>query len=469
MAPSVIVQNGRSELGGILLKKSLLSQVGPRSDPRGRLAPPAGPLVTPEKQQQYRRAVVQEALHHEVSKINVEKCLEGEEDPFYVADLGVVYRQFLRWRDQLPMVKPYYAVKCNPDIGVLSTLAKLGCNFDCASVKEIRSVLELGVSPDRVIYANPCKTSSYLRFAQQSDVGLTTVDNAAELYKIQKYHPGCGILIRIITDDSAAVCRLSTKFGCTVDTATNELLPLAAKLGLNVRGVAFHIGSGAEDFSSIHRAIGDARKVFDVGISKHGFRGAMNILDIGGGFQSDTFDEAAAIVRESLATYFPQEYAAEHGVQFIAEPGRFMVSGAFTLVTHVIARRDAPHGLPDDTPKAMIYINDGVYGNLNCILFDHQLPQPSVLSHKGKLLPYSPEGSDPQSSPHTYSIWGPTCDGLDCVSPRSSLTHDVDVGDWLYFPNLGAYTLAAATSFNGFKCAARIVYVASEDLSQYNI
>ena len=53
---------------------------------------------------------------------------------------------------------------------------------------------------------------------------------------------------RIATDDETAQCRLSTKFGCSVDTAVNELLPLAAKLGLNVRGVAFHVGSGAKDF-----------------------------------------------------------------------------------------------------------------------------------------------------------------------------------------------------------------------------
>lgn len=333
---------------------------------------------------------------------------------------------------------------------------------------EIDIVLGLGFSPDRIVYANPCKTNSYIRYANDSNVNLTTVDNPQELYKLHKYHPECGILLRIATDDETAQCRLSTKFGCSVDTAVNELLPLAAKLGLNVRGVAFHVGSGAKDFDSIHEAVRDSRFIFDKGIDEYGYGKTMNILDIGGGFEMETFDKSSAMVKLSLEKYFSSDYCSSQNIKFIAEPGRLMVSKAFTLAAHIIARRDLPRSLKESNDiEAMLYINDGVYGNMNCILFDHQNPVPHVLTHKNSLY-YNEQVSD-RTTKHQFSIWGPTCDGLDCVSNRSALYHNVEVGDWLYFPDLGAYTSAATTSFNGFKNKAQVIRVASEDFSELEL
>ena len=94
---------------------------------------------------------------------------------------------------------------------------------------EIDLVLSLGIhqAHERIIYANPCKTNSFIRHAANENVNLTTVDNVHELYKLAKFHPHCKILIRLITDDSTAQCQLSTKFGCDLNTAIGELLPKA--------------------------------------------------------------------------------------------------------------------------------------------------------------------------------------------------------------------------------------------------
>ena len=107
------------------------------------------------------------------------------------------------------------------------------------------------------------------------------------------------------------------------------------------------------------------------------------LLDIGGGFERGTFNELSKMVNFALEKYFPLEYTTNHGIKFIAEPGRFMVANAFTLITHVIARRDLAEN--ENDVKAMLYINDGVYGNLNCILFDHQNPKVYVLTYKNQL------------------------------------------------------------------------------------
>lgn len=385
--------------------------------------------------------MIASALKNEINCIDHATCEPGEEDAFFVCDLGKVERLLQLWQQQLPRVHPYYAVKCNPDTEVLRLLASYGVNFDCASKGEIETILDLGVDASRIVYAHPCKVSSSLRFAKKNEINLTTFDNADELYKMKKFHPECKLLLRIITDDSSAQCQLSTKYGAPLESVP-ELLQIAKDLGLEIAGVSFHVGSGASDTTALIKAVRDARGVFDLG-AEFGFD--MNVLDVGGGFSASTFIPASNALRSALDTFFP----STDGVNIIAEPGRYFVANAFTLATHVIAKRAV-----DD--KAMVYVNDGVYGNLNCILFDHQEPEARVLSHGGEFLFGKQEGK------HTVSLWGPTCDGLDCIAKETKLSRDVSVGDWIYFPDLGAYTSAAASPFNGFEANARKVYINSE-------
>ncbi|KAI5955619.1 SPE1 [Candida jiufengensis] len=384
------------------------------------------------------------ALIDHITLIDHEECEAGDEDSFFVCDLNQIKKNVEIWKNHLPRIQPHYAIKCNTNIEVINLLYKLGVNFDCASKNEIDTILNLGFESSKIVYANPCKTNSFIRHAKINNVNLTTVDNVDELYKLAKFHSNCKILIRIMTDDEDAQCRLSTKFGCDLNVAIEQILPIAQNLGLNVVGVAFHVGSGAKDFKSIYKAIRDSRILFDAA-KKFDFN--MNILDIGGGFEFETFLESSKMVNDSIDEFF-----ASTDVKLIAEPGRFFVANAFTLATHIIAKRSLPKN--EDNINSMIYINDGVYGNMNCILFDHQKPLAFVLKNKDGY-----HYMERELKTISYSIWGPTCDGLDCVSSKSFLNYKVEVGDWLYFPNLGAYTSCATTQFNGFKNDTKILYV----------
>lgn len=71
----------------------------------------------------------------------------------------------------------------------MDLLASLGTGFDCASKQEMKQVLEMGVTPDRIIFANPCKLLSHLQYAQEYNVPTMTVDNEFEIFKIHKYYP----------------------------------------------------------------------------------------------------------------------------------------------------------------------------------------------------------------------------------------------------------------------------------------
>ena len=306
----------------------------------------------------------------------------------------------------------------------------------------------MGVDPSRIIYAQPCKTKSYVRYAAQQGVKQMTFDNADELYKTKALFPNAELFLRILTDDSSSLCRLSLKFGASLD-CTQELLELAKELDLNVVGVSFHVGSGASDPESFVKAVQDARVVFDQA-ADIGYD--MKTLDVGGGFTGDTFEKMARVLSEALDEYFPPH------IRIIGEPGRYYVSSAFTLACNVIARRDLEDPATGTT-SYMLYLNDGVYGNFSSIIFDHQRPVPRILQSGRKNRARRSEQSGRATE---YSIWGPTCDGIDRITESCAFHEVLDVGDWLYFEEMGAYTRCSATRFNGFTDKHDVVYISSE-------
>lgn len=269
-----------------------------------------------------------------------------------------------------------------------------------------------------------------------------TFDNADELYKIKELFPSAELYLRILTDDSASRCRLSLKFGASLD-CTKALLKLAKQLELSVVGVSFHVGSGASDPQSFVKAVHDSRVVFDQAAAC-GFD--LKTLDVGGGFISDSlFEVMAEALREALDDCFP------NSIRIIGEPGRYFVSDAYTLACNVIARREVEDPITG-VNSYMVYLNDGVYGNFSSIIWDYQHPVPSILSAQHGI----------RESAVEYSIWGPSCDGADRITKKTAFHCLLDVGDWLYFREMGAYTKCCATRFNGFTNEHHVIYVSSE-------
>ncbi|RKP08662.1 ornithine decarboxylase [Thamnocephalis sphaerospora] len=406
---------------------------------------------------------VDDALRHQLAAI---EATGAEENAFFVADLSHLHLQQRRWKEHLPRVQPFYAVKCNPSPPVLRTLAALGTNFDCASKSEIQAVLEAGVSADRIIYANPCKQISHIRYAVSNGVRLMTFDNADELRKVRRVSPDVGMVLRILTDDSKSVCQLGLKFGAPMDRV-ESLLEAARDFDVKLAGVSFHVGSGCYDAAAFDDAVCRARRVFDLA-PRYGHYN-MHILDVGGGFPgSDAaavkFDTIASVLGPSLDRHFP----AESGVTLIAEPGRYYVEGAFTLAVNVIARRmvhsASSQESPSDEqaaadgsevasrPSFMYYVNDGVYGSFNCTMFDHAVVTPHLLQRDGCF-----HADVSALERYECSIWGPTCDSIDRINPRCVLP-ELHVGDWLRYDRMGAYTICAASRFNGFK-QSHVIYV----------
>jgi len=374
----------------------------------------------------------------------------AKDKPIALIDVSVLRRQAETWHRLLPRVEPHYAVKCNPQPEVVKALWEVFVEhgvggFDCASPAEMELVLSLpGLEPGKhIVYANPCKQASAITFSQEVGVRRLVFDSCAELEKLAKLYPTSELLLRVQTDDSLAQCPLSNKFGAAVaDCGT--LIAQAAALNLTVVGVSFHVGSGCSKVGAFRSALERARAVFDEA-ERQGLK--LTLLDIGGGFPGmdepghATFTDHADDISEMLEKLFPSR-----DVQVIAEPGRFFVASAQAMLTMVISVAESSKGY-------RYYLNDGLYGSFNCLLFDHAHVSRPIILREGKLL----DLQDCRGLEVDCTIFGPTCDGFDMITDSMPLPRLL-VGDRLLFSNMGAYTSAASTSFNGFALADRFTY-----------
>ncbi|HVS53220.1 MAG TPA: type III PLP-dependent enzyme [Opitutaceae bacterium] len=361
--------------------------------------------------------------------------------PLFVIDHDALRKAYRQFRKHLPRIQVYYAVKANPDPAIVRTLFQEGASFDVASMPEFMIVYEnIKSMPakqrqdwiwDKIIYANPTKPTETLEELNQYKP-LVTFDNFEEIQKIKKHAPNAGLVLRLKVPNTGAMVELSSKFGASPGEAV-DLILAADKAGLTVEGISFHVGSQTTNFDNYVQALNLSAHIFeearDRGYTK------MNLLDIGGGFPAPyddsvkPFAELAKVINTELDRLFPKD------VQILAEPGRFLAAVCGTSVAKVIGKavRDG---------KTCYYINDGVYHTYSGVIFDH-CKYPVKAFKKG---------------PTTIcSVFGPTCDALDVVSMAENLP-ELERGDFVYSVNIGAYSHASATYFNGFP-PATVVHV----------
>jgi len=364
---------------------------------------------------------------------------KASSNSIFIIDIGAIFRRYKLWMTHMPRVKMFYAIKCNPNKLLLNTLVDLNVGFDAASKVEISTVRrEFNVDPNKIIFANPVKEVNHITFAESEGIKKMTFDNEDELKKIATFHPNAELVLRILVDDSKSKLPFGSKYGCPKGNLPG-VFSLAKVLNLNIIGVSFHVGSGCDDPMAYANAIAFSREVFDIG-KEHGFE--MNLLDIGGGFpghatpeSDEKFKQISVAVNEALNQLFsdiPQ-------LEVIAEPGRFFATSCGILVTNVIGRKI----LKDDNQNKIIhyFINSNLYGLFNNIIFDKAVPKIELLK--------TVKSDDPL---YKSVIFGQTCDSMDKIIDGIMLP-ELSCGNWLVIKNHGAYTIAAASKFNGFELA----------------
>ncbi|RDD42009.1 Ornithine decarboxylase, partial [Trichoplax sp. H2] len=324
--------------------------------------------------------------------------MRKSDEPFNIVSIGDIVYKIKTWFSLLPRVHSYFALKCNVDRGLLATLLAFGFGFEGVSKDEIDTVLKMGAAPEKIVFANPCKPISHIK-----------------------------LLLRLKFDDAKSTYELGKKYGVEIDEVPH-ILQIARELRLNIVGVSYHVGGGYTDASTFVKAIELAKTAFNYAVCSN-ISGALD-----------------------------KDFPIKDNIHILAEPDRYFAETAFTLVVCVIGKRKI-YGIDqkisahnnDKVLGSIIeksrnevcnkeifnyYVNDGRYGSFSEFLMSYGCRYPKVNGKKSKKL-------------YSTCLWGPTVSGSDCIFHECYLP-ELEVGDLIYFEEMGAYTSVLATNFNGF-------------------
>ncbi len=368
------------------------------------------------------------------------KLVAKHGSPLCILDHEKIRENYRIFKKHLPRIQCYYAVKANSTQEIIETLFKEGSSFDVASYNEFMQVYQYIINFkekdrkhfvwDKIIFSNTIKDRHTLQNIKEYKP-LVTYDNFDEIKKIKTYCNTAGLVLRLKVPDTGSQVEMASKFGAEPAEAS-KLIQHAFDAGLTVEGLSFHVGSQCTNFDNYTEALAITSEIFN-DARKKGYK--LNIVDIGGGFpvpydpQVPDFKKLADILNSEIKRLFPDD------IEILAEPGRFIVATAATLVAEIIgkARRDG---------KVFYHINDGVYHTFSGVVYDHWIPNFNSFRNGFQEI---------------CAIVGPTCDSFDKITLGIALPGDLEVGEFLFTENIGAYSTASSTKFNGFD-GAKIVH-----------
>ena len=356
--------------------------------------------------------------------LEIERLVREFGSPLLIIDCERVRVQLRKLKRALPRVTLHYALKPLPHPAVVQTVIEEGGNLDLATTGEVQLVRRLGVAPQRCIHTHPIKRPQDIRNALDFGVRLFVADNPDEVRKFAALRGEAELLLRVSFRSPGAVCDLSRKFGCDPEDAL-ALAKLAAELGIDVRGLSFHVGSQTADPGKHVEAIDACAKL--IAAARRQRLGSFDMLDIGGGFPIDYMQPVADIGRfcAPIRAALGQLTAR---IRVIAEPGRYIVGPAAIGVASVMGRAQREG-------HWWYYLDDGLYGSYSGQLYDHAR------------YPVEPLKDSPERLPSVLA--GPTCDSIDVIAENLMLPR-LAAGDLIVGRAMGAYTWASASQFNFF-------------------
>jgi diaminopimelate decarboxylase len=367
--------------------------------------------------------------------------------PTWVYSAGTLRRRFHALRaalsdPQLP-AEIHFAVKANPNLAVLRTLAAEGAGADIVSEGELRLALAAGIDPAHVVFSGVGKTMGELRFAIAQGVGQINAESAEEIAMISAAATELGrsadVALRVNPDvDARTHAKITTgksenKFGVAITDAPALYARMAATPGVNAVGVAVHIGSqitsGMSAYAAAYRALADL---------VHGLRAQglpVERVDCGGGlgipYRHEPAPSPAALagaIRSTLGNL---------GVQLMVEPGRWICGPAGVLLASVIIEKR--------TGTRRFLILDAAMNDL---------VRPAMYEAWHGILPVAPTHHVAPVSP--CDVVGPVCETGDTFARNRGLP-DMEPGSLVAFLDAGAYGAAMSSTYNARPLAAEVL------------
>lgn len=368
------------------------------------------------------------------------KNVSGDSKPFYVMDLGRVQDLINFWTTSLPRVQPYYSVDCNYDtvlMNVLSSSPNMG--FFANSREMVEKIFEFTNDSSRIFYGNPLFTGNNLNIAVKKNIFCITFYSLNDLKKIALQCPEVKIVLEVNIQDDMPSEDPSAHMGASIEEVPS-ILATIYKLNLHLVGFSFSVGQDRQYPMAYRNAFSVIHNLFEM--TEDFGLGKMSFINIGSGFSTSNILEArqfkniADEINTSIDYFFPStDYPNLH---ISAKPGRFFAASAFSLLTNIISKDivDADAIVPQSysTPhSAYIYkINEGCYGSFSCKINKAIIPKCSPLFDE----------EDSEKEQHFYgSVIGPSDCQIDVIQEVCHF-RKMNVGEWLIWKNMGAYSLS---------------------------
>lgn len=354
--------------------------------------------------------------------------------PVYVYSQATLERHARVFGEALkPLARTHvaFAVKANPNIGVLRVLARMGLGADVVSGGELARALAAGMMPADIVFSGVGKTASEMVQGLESGIGQFNIESEDEGRELSEIAAGRGIrasaTLRINPDvDARTHVKISTgkaenKFGVGIDRAAEIYARLTTMPGLEMRGLALHIGSLIADLAPFEDAFTrTGALVGELRASGH----AITHVDLGGGLG------VPYRPRETLPS--PAEYGAMVArvtagwdVTLMFEPGRLIAGNAGVLLTRVIRVK------PGATHPFVI-----VDAAMN------DLARPALYDAYHDFAPVVEGGAR-----MTANIVGPVCESGDTFATAREIA-EARAGDLAVFRTAGAYGATMASTYN---------------------
>lgn len=355
--------------------------------------------------------------------------------PVYVYSRATLARHAQVFRDALAAVLPSFhiafAVKSNPNLAVLKLLAGQGYGADVVSGGEMDRALAAGMPAEDIVFSGVGKTGGELRAALESGVGQFNLESEEEGVELAAIASSTGrqavCALRVNPDvDARTHAKISTgkadnKFGVAYDRAGAIYTRLAALPGLNMRGLAVHIGSQITDLEPSRRAFermgGLMRVLREQGCT-------VSHMDLGGGL--------GVPYRKGETLPGPSDYAqlvaeATQGwdATIMFEPGRVITGNAGVLMTRVVRVKDGV--------TAPFIVVDAAMNDL---------ARPALYDAWHDFVAVEPGGKE-----MTANIVGPICESSDTFAMGRTIDA-VRAGDLAVFRTAGAYGATMANTYN---------------------
>jgi diaminopimelate decarboxylase len=365
--------------------------------------------------------------------VPVARLAETHGTPLYIYSRATLERHYRAFDDALAGLDHLvcYAVKANSNLAVLQTLARLGAGFDIVSGGELQRVLRAGGAADRVVFSGIGKTADEIRLALSAGIHCFNVESEYELELLDAtarlMNKRAPIALRVNPDvDAKTHPYISTglrnnKFGVDIATAERLYRRAAEMPGIEIIGIANHIGSQLLDVSPFLDAL-DRVLALVQRLAAHGI--ALRHLDVGGGLGVRYHDEAPIAPRDWAAALRPKLETLN--LKILTEPGRAIAGNAGILVTRVL-------GLKGNEDKRFAIVDAAM----------NDLIRPTLYQAWMNIVPVVESGG---RETQTYDVVGPVCESGDWLGKDRALA--IASGDLLAVRTAGAYGFTMASNYN---------------------